>query len=220
MFTFLLVVHAIIAAALVTVILMQRSEGGGLGMGGGPAGLMTARGAADFLTRATAVLATLFVLMAFLMAALAASRNSAGDIDTSLANQQAPDSIAAPTPAGAPGTPGANIPMMGGPAPAVPDAATAQGIAPAAAGLPTRPAGSPDAAKVEKAPAEKPAKAPELKTIQTKSSAAPTAGLNGVSSTAPAKSSAAAAPAAKPAEKPVPTLNIAPPPASTGGNQQ
>ena len=36
MFPFLLVVHAIIAAVLVTVILMQRSEGGGLGMGGSP----------------------------------------------------------------------------------------------------------------------------------------------------------------------------------------
>jgi len=53
MFTFLLVVHAIIAAALVGVILVQRSEGGGLGMGGSPSGLMSARGAADFLTRAT-----------------------------------------------------------------------------------------------------------------------------------------------------------------------
>ena len=47
MFTFLLVVHAIIAAALVAVILMQKSEGGGLGTGGSPAGLMSARGAAD-----------------------------------------------------------------------------------------------------------------------------------------------------------------------------
>ena len=42
-----------IAAALVGVILMQRSEGGGLGMGGSPSGLMSARGAADFLTRST-----------------------------------------------------------------------------------------------------------------------------------------------------------------------
>ena len=47
MFSFLLVVHAIIAAALVTVILMQKSEGGGLGMGGSPSGLMSARGAAS-----------------------------------------------------------------------------------------------------------------------------------------------------------------------------
>jgi len=84
MFPFLLVVHALIAAALVTVILMQRSEGGGLGMGGSPSGLMSARGAADFLTRATAVLASLFVLMSIVLAVLAATRRTE-TIDTSLA---------------------------------------------------------------------------------------------------------------------------------------
>src|SRR3546814_12354045 len=63
MFTFLLIVQTLVAASLVTVILMQRSEGGGLGVGGSTSGLMSARGAADFLTRAPAVLATLFVLL-------------------------------------------------------------------------------------------------------------------------------------------------------------
>jgi len=87
MFPFLLVVHALIAAALVTVILMQRSEGGGLGMGGSPSGLMSARGAADFLTRATAVLAGLFVLMSIALAFLAATRRTE-TIDTSLARPQ------------------------------------------------------------------------------------------------------------------------------------
>jgi preprotein translocase subunit SecG len=87
MFPFLLVVHALIAAALVTVILMQRSEGGGLGMGGSPSGLMSARGAADFLTRATAVLAGLFVLMSIVLAVLAATRQTQS-IDTSLARQR------------------------------------------------------------------------------------------------------------------------------------
>ncbi len=82
MFAFLLVVHAVIAAALVTVILMQRSEGGGLGMGGSPSGLMSARGAADFLTRATAVLATLFVLFSIALAVIAANRRTT-TIDTS-----------------------------------------------------------------------------------------------------------------------------------------
>ena len=54
MFLFLTVVQAIVAAALVGVILMQRSEGGGLGIGGSVrAGMLSARGAADFLTRAT-----------------------------------------------------------------------------------------------------------------------------------------------------------------------
>ena len=52
MFTILLVLQILVAAGLVAVILMQRSEGGGLGVGGSSSGLMTARGAADFLTRA------------------------------------------------------------------------------------------------------------------------------------------------------------------------
>ena len=63
LFTFLLVVHIIVATALVAVILMQRSEGGGLASGGNPGGLMSARGAADFLTRMTAILATIFVVL-------------------------------------------------------------------------------------------------------------------------------------------------------------
>tara|TARA_Y100000815_G_C13299135_1_gene483918 strand:+ start:597 stop:968 length:372 start_codon:yes stop_codon:yes gene_type:complete len=88
LFTFLLVVQAIIAALLVTVILMQRSEGGGLTSGGSPGGLMSARGAADFLTRSTAVLATLFISMSILLAVLAATRGSS-TIDTSLARQPA-----------------------------------------------------------------------------------------------------------------------------------
>ena len=96
LFTFLLVVHAIIAAALVTVILMQRSEGGGLTTGGSPAGLMSARGAADFLTRATAILATAFVALSIVMAVLAATRH-ASSIDTSL-NRAAPVGAAQPAP--------------------------------------------------------------------------------------------------------------------------
>ena len=84
LFTFLLVVQAVIAFALVAVILMQRSEGGGLGMGGSPSGLMSARGAADFLTRATTVLATVFVLLSIVLAVLAATQHRGRGIDTSL----------------------------------------------------------------------------------------------------------------------------------------
>jgi preprotein translocase subunit SecG len=93
MFTFLLVVHAIIAALLVAVILMQKSEGGGLTTGGSPSGLMSARGAADFLTRATAVLAGLFILMSITLAVIAANRGS-GSIDTSLARPATPPAAA------------------------------------------------------------------------------------------------------------------------------
>ncbi len=92
MFTFLLVVQAIIATALVAVILMQRSEGGGLTSGGSPSGLMSARGAADFLTRATAILATLFVLCCVALATLAAMNQRTGKVDASAATpvQSAP----------------------------------------------------------------------------------------------------------------------------------
>ena len=84
LFLFLTVVQALVAAALVGVILMQRSEGGGLGVGGNPSGLMSARGAADFLTRSTTVLAVLFVLLSIILAALAVDVTSGREIDTSL----------------------------------------------------------------------------------------------------------------------------------------
>ena len=97
MFTFLLVVHIIVATALVTVILMQRSEGGGLASSGNPAGLMSARGAADFLTRATAILATIFVVLSITLAALATVESTPSKIDTSLVGKTA-TSQPAPTP--------------------------------------------------------------------------------------------------------------------------
>src|SRR3546814_15106332 len=61
MMTFLLVVHILLALALIGVILMQRSEGGSLGIGGGGGGFMSARGQANLLTRATAVPPPLFI---------------------------------------------------------------------------------------------------------------------------------------------------------------
>jgi preprotein translocase subunit SecG len=84
LYIFLTVLQALIALGLVGVILMQRSEGGGLGVGGSPSGLMSARGAADFLTRATAVLAALFVLLSIILAALAVNTGSSRTVDTSL----------------------------------------------------------------------------------------------------------------------------------------
>jgi preprotein translocase subunit SecG len=84
MFMFLLIVQTLVAAAMVAVILMQRSEGGGLGVGGSPAGLMSARGAADFLTRATAILATLFVILSIVLAGLAAVQRAPTQIDPNL----------------------------------------------------------------------------------------------------------------------------------------
>jgi preprotein translocase subunit SecG len=112
MFKFLLIVQTLIAAALVGVILMQRSEGGGLGVGGNSSGLMTARGAADFLTRATAVLATLFVVLSIALAGIATVQRAPSTIDTSLAKTAPATAPAIPVP-GAP-LPG-QVPMAADP---------------------------------------------------------------------------------------------------------
>ncbi|UIP05716.1 preprotein translocase subunit SecG [Erythrobacter sp. SDW2] len=99
LFIFLTVVQAIIAAALVGVVLMQRSEGGGLGVGGSPSGMMSARGAADFLTRTTKWLAVAFVVLSIVLAALAVETSGGSSIDTTLDRtpvQAEPDPLAAP----------------------------------------------------------------------------------------------------------------------------
>ena len=100
MITFLLVVHGLIALGLVGVILLQRSEGGALGIGGGGGGgLMTARGAANLLTRSTTVLAALFIITSILLAVLAAGTNKSRVIDPTIAAKTAPVTApAAPAP--------------------------------------------------------------------------------------------------------------------------
>lgn len=114
-FHFLIVVQAIVAASLVGVVLMQRSEGGGLSMGGSPSGLMSARGAADFLTRMTTILATLFILLSISLAFVAAKKGGTGEIDNSLQRTEVPATQTAPvSTAPAPAAPAA----VGTPAPA------------------------------------------------------------------------------------------------------
>ncbi len=105
--TFLLVVHALLALALVGVILMQRSEGGGLTGGGSAGGLVSARGAADLLTRTTAILAALFILSSLGLAMLAGASRQERPIDTTLARPagEAPAGAPAGTPAPAPAAP-------------------------------------------------------------------------------------------------------------------
>lgn len=121
LFTFLLVVQAIIAAVMIAVILMQKSEGGGLGVGGSPAGLLSARGAADFMTRATTVLATLFVGLSIILAAMASVGRSGSTIDTSLSKAAQQTSGAAPSSLTAPAQPAQDAPTNAAPAPASDD---------------------------------------------------------------------------------------------------
>ncbi len=87
MFPFLLIVQSLVALSLIGVILMQRSEGGGLGVGGSSSGFMTARGAADFLTRATSILGGMFIVLSIVMAAIAGVTRKPPTLDASLANK-------------------------------------------------------------------------------------------------------------------------------------
>ncbi len=89
----LLVVHLLVALAMIGVVLLQRSEGGGLGMGGGGGGgmggFLTGRGTANLLTRATAILAAAFMVTSLSLSILAGGRSE-------------PTSILDDLPAGAP----------------------------------------------------------------------------------------------------------------------
>ncbi|MEO8454499.1 MAG: preprotein translocase subunit SecG [Sphingomicrobium sp.] len=98
MFAFLLIVQSVVAVSLISVILMQRSEGGGLGVGGSSSGFMTARGAADFLTRATSILGGTFIVLSIVMAAIAGATREPVKIDTSLAGKLAPAQQSQPAP--------------------------------------------------------------------------------------------------------------------------
>lgn len=112
LFLFLTVIQALVAAALVAVVLMQRSEGGGLGIGSSPGGAFGARGAADFLTRSTKWLAVAFVTLSIVLAALAVRESRVGGVTSTLergapAALPAPDLLADPVPAPAQSAPAA-----------------------------------------------------------------------------------------------------------------
>lgn len=83
LFQFLVILQGTVAFGLVVTILMQRSEGGGLGVGGSPSGLMSARGAADFMTRLTSFLAVLFISLSVALAFVAAKQSAGTAIDDS-----------------------------------------------------------------------------------------------------------------------------------------
>jgi preprotein translocase subunit SecG len=108
--TVLLVVHMMIAAALVGVVLVQRSEGGALGIGGG--GFMTGRGAANALTRLTTYLGAAFFATSIALALLANHLNADRSVFETPASAPA-SSPAVPGSADTPAIPGAP-PQRGG----------------------------------------------------------------------------------------------------------
>ncbi len=99
----LLLIHLFLAIALVGVILLQKSEGGALGMGGGGGGFLTARGAANLLTRTTAILATLFLATSLALAMIASQKRSAVPRSIVDPPERSAPAVPGPAPAPAPG---------------------------------------------------------------------------------------------------------------------
>jgi preprotein translocase subunit SecG len=94
--TVIIVIHLMIVLVMIGAVLLQKSEGGGLGMGGG-AGFMSSRGTANLLTRTTAVLAAGFFLTSLLMSWLASiDRKPTSIIGAQPASQQQPAGGATP----------------------------------------------------------------------------------------------------------------------------
>lgn len=78
--TILLVAIILVAVALTGVVLLQRSEGGALGMGGGPSGFMTARGAGNLLTKVTWTLASLLFGLTIVLTVVGNMERSTGSV--------------------------------------------------------------------------------------------------------------------------------------------
>ena len=95
MATILLIIELFVTLALIGIVLIQRSEGGGLGIGGsqGMGGFMTGRGTANLLTRTTAILATIFMALALALGLL--HRGGGGG---SILNVPPPPATTAPAP--------------------------------------------------------------------------------------------------------------------------
>ena len=94
--TVVIVIHLMIVATLIGAVLLQKSEGGGLGVGGG-AGFMSSRGTANLLTRTTAFLAVGFFVTSLLLSWLASyDRKPSSIIDANPASQSQPAGPATP----------------------------------------------------------------------------------------------------------------------------
>ncbi len=96
--TVLLVVHLLVALALVGVILLQRSEGGALGIGGGSGNLFSSRGVGNALTRATAVLAAAFFVTSIALTIVGSKRSGSLFDAVAPTTQQPADETAPKTP--------------------------------------------------------------------------------------------------------------------------
>jgi preprotein translocase subunit SecG len=103
-----LVIHVLLAISLIGVVLIQKSEGGGLGLGGGGgmSGFMTGRSTANLLTRTTAILAGCFMATSIVLAILAARQHSGGrSILDQFPAQTGPSPLTAPATSSEPAPP-------------------------------------------------------------------------------------------------------------------
>lgn len=150
--TILIVIHLLVVLALVAVVLLQRSEGGGLGIGGG-SGFMTARGAANALTRTTAILATAFFVTSLALSIVARYYgNDPLDILDRLPSNQPGQTQPAGT---GTGTGNGVLDQLGGsPTPAAPAASPAPTTPPSGDVAPASPAAPATQAPATQAPAD------------------------------------------------------------------
>jgi preprotein translocase subunit SecG len=130
MTTVLLIIHLFVTLALIGVVLIQRSEGGGLGIGTsqGMGAFMSGRGTANLLTRTTAILATVFMALSLTLALM--NRGTGGVGRSLLAEPPPSPSSSLPTPQPAPG-PASSPPQTGQPAAPTPAPGQAPAQAPA-----------------------------------------------------------------------------------------
>jgi preprotein translocase subunit SecG len=104
MLTFIIVIHLMIVLAMCGLVLLQKSEGGGLGMGSGGGGFMSSRGSTNVLSRSTAILAACFFATSLLLSVIAGWNRNPGSI------LRTPGSAPISTPgAPAPKAPGGNL---------------------------------------------------------------------------------------------------------------
>src|SRR5579864_5634292 len=114
----LVTLDILVCIALIGVVLLQRSEGGAFGMGGGPTGLITTRGAGDLLTRSTWVLFSLFLVISLGLTLLGEhDRASSGVIQKLKLQQVNPNALNQPAPTPAPAPAGAPLGGQGTPSP-------------------------------------------------------------------------------------------------------
>jgi preprotein translocase subunit SecG len=115
----LLVVHLILAICLIGIVLLQRSEGGGLGMGGG-GGVMTGRQAATAMTKLTWAFAAAFLTTSVVLTVLAAQNASSGSVLDGMPLEEGAEDALLPPPTGGLGEGGGLLPPTTGDAPLAP----------------------------------------------------------------------------------------------------